>query len=146
MKRGMLWAAALALCVGATVVAAAAGPYAKYLTVTDVEKVTGLSGVTVTETPTSLRFSNRDGKTILEARFSQDRSVFTKEVEKNAAVYQAVADVGEKAAITSPARPYRLTFVKGKQCVIVEAVPQFGRMPLTRDQLIAVAKLVAARL
>lgn len=123
----------------------AAGPYSNYLTVMDVQGATAIRGLTVKDTATGLEFDDDKGKGVLEVRFDKP-SLYQAEVLKNPAYYKAVAGVGEKAAIAGPGRPYRVTFVKGKFCVIVQSIPQLGKDLLNRDQLIAVAKIVAGRL
>jgi hypothetical protein len=138
---GLVLSASLALVS----VALGAGPYAGFVTVVDVETATGMRGLTAKETGTTVAFFDNKEKRILEAHFDKP-GLYASEVEKNPRYYEKVPGIGEKAAIASPGRPYRLTFVKGKYCVIVQSIPQFGKDPLTRDQLIAIGRIIAGRL
>lgn len=119
--------------------------YAEYLTVEDVEEVTGMSGLSMMEESITLKFYNGDGLNILEARF--DGSAFYEsEVGANEEYYTPISDLGEKAAICIPDMPYRVTFLQGDHAVMVQTIPQDANLLVTEDQLIALAKIVSSRL
>ena len=119
--------------------------YAEYLTVEDVEKVTGISGLTMMEESITLKFYNGDGTNILEARF--DGSTFYEsEVGANEEYYTPVSDLGDKAAICIPDMPYRVTFLQGDHAVMIQTIPQDGNLPVSEEQLIALAEIVSSRL
>lgn len=121
------------------------GLYTEYLTVEDVEKATGMSGLTMMEEAITLKFFTDDGTSILEARF--DGSAFYEsEVGANEEYYTPVSDLGDKAAICIPDMPYRVTFLQGDHTVMVQTIPQDGTLPVTEEQLISLAKIVSSRL
>lgn len=121
------------------------GLYGKYLTVEDVEEVTGMSGLTSEKEAITLKFFADDGTAILEARF--DGSFFYKdEVAANEEYYTPVPDLGEQAAICIPDMPYRVTFQQGDHGIMVQTIPQGTELPVTEEQLIELAKIVASRL
>jgi hypothetical protein len=126
--------------------AGAGGQYAQYLSVADVEKATGLKGLSMKESPITLEFYAAGGAKILEARFDRP-SFYDSEVGPNTQYYESVAGVGEKAALGIPQMPYRLVFIKGKYCVMVQTLPGGdGKLPVAKDQLIAIGKIIASRL
>ncbi len=119
--------------------------YAEYLTVADVEKITGMNGLTMKEEAITLKFYNKEGIDILEARFDGS-DFYADEVEANEEYYTPVSDLGEKAAICIPDMPYRVTFLQGDRAVMVQTIPQDGNLLVSEDQLIAVAKIISSRL
>ncbi len=124
---------------------AEASLYAEYLTVADVEEVTGISGLTMKEEAITLKFYNGEGIDILEARFDGS-DFYEAEVGANEEYYTPVSDLGEKAAICIPDMPYRVTFLQEEHAVMIQTIPQGGNLPVTEDQLIAIAKIVSSRL
>lgn len=122
-----------------------AGLYSGYLTVEDVEKATGMSGLTMVEEVITLKFYNGDGTNILEARFDGS-DFYESEVGANEEYYTPVSDLGDKAAISIPDMPYRVTFLQGDQTIMVQTLPQDGNLLVTEDQLITLAKIVSSRL
>ncbi len=119
--------------------------YAKYLTIADVEEVTGMTGLTSREEAITLTFFSDDGTDILEVRFDGN-SFYDAEVGANEEYYTPVSDLGDKAAICIPAMPYKVTFLQGDHCIMVQTIPQSSDLPVTEDQLITLAKIVASRL
>ena len=148
MKRPI---ALVSLAVAVVAVVAGAGIatgqslYGKYLTVADVEKATGLSRLAGREVAITLEFYDAKGTKIVDVRFDRPSS-WDQEVERNKSLYETVPGIGEKAAIAIPAMPYRVTLVKGNYCVMIQSVPVNGKVPLTKDQLLALARVVASRL
>lgn len=123
----------------------AGGKYGEYLTVADVEEITGLTGVTTQEEDFRLQFYNDAGANILDVRFKTS-DFYEDEVTENLEYYTEIPDIGEKAAIAIPDAPYRITFVKGEHAVMVQTVPGEGGTPLTEEQLIAAARILAERM
>ena len=122
-----------------------AGLYAEYLTVADVEEVTGMSGLTMKEEAVTLEFYNGDGVSILEARF-YGSDFYEAEVGANEEYYTPLSDLGDKAAICIPDMPYRVTFLQGEHAVMVQTISQGSDLPVSEEQLIALAKIVSSRL
>ncbi len=118
--------------------------FGKYLTVDDVEKVTGLKGISRKEVALTLEFYNGNEK-ILEARFDSP-NFFKYEVEKNQTYYVEVPGIGERAGLAIPGTPYRLTFLQGKFCVMLQTPLEGGKTLLSIDQLIAIGKILVERL
>lgn len=126
--------------------AGAAGLYAQYLSVADVEKATGMKGLTMKEKPATLEFYSAGGTKILEAVFNGP-NFYNTEVGTNSKNFESVAGVGEKAALGVPNMPFHLVFVKGKYCVVLQTLPgRDGKLPVAKDQLIAIGKIMAGRL
>lgn len=119
--------------------------YSKYLTAADVEEVTGIGGLTSMTESITLKFFTDEGLDILEVRFDGS-SFYDEEVGANEEYYSPVSDLGDKAAICIPDMPYRVTFLQGDHCIMVQTIPQDGNLPVTEDQLIALAKIVSSRL
>ena len=125
-------------CIGADL-------YSKYLTVADVEKATGFKNVTVKNVAVNLEFYRSDGAKFLEVEFG-NASLYATET-KNPKYYAPVPGIAEKAAIALPQIPYRLALLKGKSCVLIQTFRNIQkRYILNKDQLIAVAKIVAAKI
>lgn len=121
------------------------GMYGKYLAASDVEEVTGMKELKVKEENITLKFDNSEGTTILEVRFD-NASFYEQEVTKNQEYYTPIPEIGDKAAICIPAMPYRITFLKGDHCIMVQTIPKDGILPVDEEQLIAISKIVASRL
>lgn len=146
---------AIVLLSAALSVFAAAGPYDRYLSVVDVQRLTGLQGVKqVPRDPSKgaggdLNFAVGNDRLILMVLFSGVSNYEPSKAQKGY-FKSAVAGVGEAAFCGPAADPqYILVFKKKTYCVSVSTYFNFGAKPptmLTMDQLIAIAKLVASRI
>ena len=146
-----LWAAILLSGFGAAIVSGTP-QYAKYLTVADIERVTGLKGVNlVPKTPDSdddLTFASQDGKVILAASFLP-ASAFAGAKSSTAGMKSPLPGVGEEAFV-GPAGGsplYILVFRKAAYTVILNTELEGttrARIPI--EKLTEIAKIVAARL
>ncbi len=119
--------------------------YGKYLTVSDVENVTGLQGVTRKEIALTMEFYNEADEKILEACFNSP-NFYKNEVEKNQAYYVEISGIGQRAALAIPGTPYRITFLQGKFCVMVQTPLEGGKTILKITQMIEICKIIAGRL
>ena len=121
------------------------GTYGKYLTVADVEKATGLTGVTVTETDNQLKFKLK--QTILQVQF-QGQKVYKLNKETPGYVKAEISGVGEEAFIGPVVNlPYVLIFRQKDYCVrLTDYMDSDGKFVLTMDQLIALGKIIASRI
>lgn len=146
------------LLIAALPIMAAAGQYNKYLTVPDVEKVSGLSGIKIVPYDPSqgaggdLNFATVDGELVLMANFL-DGSNFKRYKNKPRYIKAPVAGVGEEAYSGPKNDPQSvLIFRKSIYCVTLGTFLNMSgnaKSPttmLTMDQLIALGKLVASRL
>lgn len=129
--------------------------YDKYLTVTDIEKVTGLSGVKpVPREPQKgagghLNFADKNGDMILIASFLTAAEYAYYRDEKSL-VKDTIPGIGDEA-IAGPAADPQYMFLarKGDKCVALStfvdpATPE--KTLLTMDQVIALGKIVIERL
>jgi hypothetical protein len=121
--------------------------YSEYLSVSDVEQASGLTGLKTEEEGVTLRFTDNDGAVVYEARF-YGADFYETEVGGNRDYYTDVPGIGEKAAICIPDSPYRLVFSKGDRCVMTQTLAKNadGEWMLSEEQLIAVAKSIASKL
>jgi hypothetical protein len=119
--------------------------YGKYLTVTDVENVTGLRGVIRKEIALTLEFYNGANEKILEAGFNSP-NFYKNEVEKNHAYYVEIPEIGERAALAIPGTPYRITFLQGKFCVMVQTPLEGGKTVLNIDQMMDICRIIVGKL
>ena len=130
-------------------------PYDKYLTVADIEKATGMTGIKqVPREPRKgagghLNFADAKGEMILLASFltAADFNLYKNNKEM---VKSTVQDLGDEAMI-GPAidLPYMLLVRKGDKCLALStfADPQkTGANRLTLDQLKAIGTLVIGRM
>jgi hypothetical protein len=130
-------------------------PYDKYLTVADIEKVTGLSGVKpVPREPRKgagghLNFADKNGDMILIASFLTAEEFAFYRNEKSM-VKATLPGVGDEA-MTGPAADPQYMFLarRGDKCVALStfvdpATPE--KTLLTMDQLIALGKIVIKKL
>jgi hypothetical protein len=118
--------------------------YAKYLSVAEFEKITGLTGV-ITKHEYDLQFYDSTGKNhLLQVRFDQPKS-FARET-KNTSLWQPVEGIGEKAMWSIPAMPFNITFIRGTHMVALCTFtkPDSIETFLSFDQLKAVAKIIDA--
>lgn len=130
-------------------------PYDKYLTVADIEKVSGLSGLKqVPREPRKgagghLNFAAKNGDMILIASFLTAEEYGFYRNEKTM-VKATIPGVGDEA-MTGPAAEPQYMFLarKGNKCValstFVDPVTP-DKTLLTMDQLIALGKIVVERL
>jgi hypothetical protein len=147
MKRWLFFFIAIMILVAMIhpIFGASQSLYEKYLTVADVEKVSGLKGVTRKEVALTLEFYNAKNEKIVEARF--DGSNFYKqEVDGNQKYYTLITGIGDKAAYTLGDTPYRLTFAKGKYSVMVQTPFSSAKDPKNKEFLITIGKIIAGRL
>lgn len=127
----------------------------KYLTVADVQKVSGIAGVKVSQsTPRTIHFANADGRAILVAKFLNVKIYNKADAAKMGLVKSDVSGIGEEAYCGPNAEtPYVLTFKKGPLCVELSSLFnqndfQAGKMMLyiSLDKLEALGKLIASRI
>ena len=147
MKRWLVFFIAIMILAAMvqTIFGASQSLYGKYLTVADIEKVSGLKGITRKEVALTLEFYNAKNEKIVEARFDGP-DFYKEEVDKNQKYYTPTTGIGEKAAYTLGDTPYRLTFLKGKFAVMVQTPFQSAKDPKNKDFLIAIGKIIAGRL
>jgi hypothetical protein len=125
--------------------------YAKYLTVADIERVTGLKGVNlVPKTPDSdddLTFASQDGKVILAASFLP-ASAFAGAKSSKDGMKSPLPGVGEEAFVgPTSGSLYILVFRKAAYTVIISTDPEGNaRAHIPIEKLTEIAKIVAARL
>jgi hypothetical protein len=126
--------------------------YAKFLTVQDIEKVTGLKGVNPVQKNADvdgdLNFAGPDGKVIVSATFLPASAYVGAKSSKDG-FKSVVPGIGDEAfqgpAGTTP--PFILVFRKAAYTVIVNTELEDQKRPrLTIEQLIAISKLIAARM
>jgi len=119
-------------------------PYAKYLTVADVERITGFSGIQQNLEPSALHFLRSDGKEILQVKFwvKEYFSNF-----KNDNKYSPISGIGDAALIGTLQLPIQLVFMRGQYCVEITTFPEEGlKLFLSLDQLKTVANYISSRL
>ena len=129
-----------------------AAPGGQYLTVQDVEKITGLRGVKLVPRDPSkgaggdLNFANKDGKLILmvNRNLSSDM-LYSQTKNMKGAFKEDIQGVGD-AAFTGPAGAlqYFVIFKKGKGSGTVATFSGDTAMLLTIDQVKKVAQQIAA--
>jgi hypothetical protein len=127
-------------------------PGAQYLTVQDVEKITGLHGVKlVPANPAKgaggdLNFADKDGKLILMVNrnlFSD--MLYTQTRNMKGTVKEDIQGVGDAAFIGPPGNyPYFLSFKKGKGSGTVSTFLGFTGTLLPIDQVKKVAQQIAS--
>lgn len=121
-----------------------ANPYAKYLTATDVEKITGLGGIQQNLEPSILHFLRGDEKEILQVKF-WTKAYFSN--FKNDSKYSPITGIGEASLVGTSELPIVLIFTKGKHCVEISTFPEEGlKLFLSLDQLKTVAKHISSQL
>jgi hypothetical protein len=142
------------LALSASVVFSQAKPAsgAQYLTVQDVEKITGLQGVKLVPPDASkgaggdLNFADKDGKLILMSNRSLSSDMFYSQTKKmNEAFKEDIQGVGDAAFIGPPGNyPYFVAFKKGKGSGSVATFLGFTGPLLTIDQVKKVAQKIAS--
>lgn len=125
-----------------------------FLTVQDVEKITGLHGVKLVPYNPSkgaggdLNFANKDGDLILMVQRMPDTDMLYSQGKKmQGAVKADISGVGD-AAFTGPAGnlQYFVTFKKGKGSGSAATFLTLTGTRLTLDQVKKVAQLIASRM
>jgi hypothetical protein len=119
--------------------------YGQYLTVADLEKVTDFQGITRKEVGLTLEFYNGANEKILEVNF-YSHNFYKHEVEKNQVYYVEIPGIGRRAAQAIPGTPYRITFLQGKFCVMVQTPLEGGKTVLNIDQMVDICKIISGRL
>jgi hypothetical protein len=121
--------------------------YGAYISVSDVEEISGIDGIKEVEEPQKIKFTNSNGDIVYEVSFYGDY-FYDEEVGGNQEYYTEVVDVGDKAAICLPDSPYRLTFIKGSQSVMTQTLTKNseGEWILSEEQLVELAKIIASKL
>ena len=145
-----LWAAILLGGFGAAIVSGAP-QFAKFITVADIERVTGLKGVNIVpKSPDSdddLTFASQDGKVILAATFLP-ASAFAGAKSSKAGMKSPLSGVGDEAFVGPASGPlYILVFRKAAYTVILNTELEGttrARIPI--EKLTEIAKIVSSRL
>lgn len=150
----------LAMLVAAAAFAQPADPR---LTVADVEKATGITGVhivapgSIPGAGSGVNFATADNKMLVKAEFGPDtlyvRAKTQKEMEIGGKKYPMelhhadVPGIGDEA-FDSPSGPmqYVIYLKKGKNAAVLNTYLAQGKPRLSMDQLKALAKIVAGRL
>jgi hypothetical protein len=125
---------------------------ASYLTVQDVEKITGLHGVKIVPPNPSkgaggdLNFAKQDGTLILMVNRSLTSDMFYSQTKNmKDTVKEDIQGVGDAAFIGPPGDfPYFVAFKKGKGSATVSAFLGFTGPLVPMDQLKKVAQQIAA--
>jgi hypothetical protein len=131
-------------------------PHAKYLTAADVEKISGMAGITaVGRNPMKgfsgdLNFAKADGKMVVTAKF-YDANWYAGSKRNTEQIKAMVPDIGDEAYIGPGFMDpqYTLVLLKGQQCVFLSTALVPGNpvtTVLTIDQLKEIGKLIASRL
>ncbi len=144
------------LCLGLCLAASAfsQGPNEKLLTAADVEKVTGMKGISLVPRGSvagaggDLNFTDSSGELILMVQFTDARNYagFKSKYAKGAAA--SVGDEAILAAVMPGLAENLLAFRKGNRCIVLTAFADFVKQKvyLTADQLTVLGRLVASRL
>jgi hypothetical protein len=129
-----------------------AAPGAQYLTVQDVEKITGLQGLKIVPPDPSkgaggdLNFATKDGKLILMVNRSLSSDMFYSQTKNmKGAFKEDIQGVGDAAFIGPPGNyPYFVSFKKGKGSGSVATFLGFTGTLLPIDQVKKVAQQIAS--
>ena len=128
-----------------------------YLTVADVEKVTGLTGIKILPKNPSigaggdLNFATTDNQLVVMSMFL-NASFYEQFMKQPGYFKEAVSGVGEEAFSGPVNNPqYVLIFRKGAHCVSLSSFfklgsPDKSTTMLTMSQLIKLAKIIASRI
>jgi hypothetical protein len=125
--------------------------YAKFLTISDIEKVTGLKGVTPMpkseEADGDLNFASKDGQLILSVTFLPS-SAYAGYRSSKEGYKSAISGVGEEGFIgpAGSAPPFILVFKKAGYAVMLNTVSEDNTVLLPIEQLTALAKVIASRM
>ena len=125
--------------------------YARFLTIEDVQKITGLKDVTQAPQQPSAKeemiFLSKDGDPVLTASFLP-ASAYVGARSSKAGVKSMVQGIGEEAFVGPASGPplYILVFRKGPYTVVIDT-ELTGKTPVIPiEQLTAIAKLIASRI
>jgi hypothetical protein len=130
---------------------AGAFQYAKYLTVADIEKATGLKGVRPipqsADADGDLNFADKGGQLILSVTFL-DATAYAGYKSSKAGFKSPISGVGEEGFIgpagDEPA--FILVFRKAAFAVMLNTIPDGKTTRLSMQQLTDLAKIIAARM
>jgi hypothetical protein len=145
--------AVLLLLAGLSLVLPAGqGQQDKYLSLADVQKVSGLSGIKQVprnaEADGDLNFARQDGKIILSVSI-YPASAYASAKSSRTGFKSTVQGIGEEAFIGPAEGPplYILAFRKGAHTVIINTeLESRTSTRITMEQLTAIAKLMASRM
>ena len=148
MKKTILCLLGITVLLAASIsILAETATYDKYLTAADVEKVTGLKGLTRKVDGRELKFTEKS--LVLNVKF-QGAKAYKLNKETKEYVKGEVAGVGEEAFYGPAANPqYVLIFRKKDFCVRIYTYIDTNdpsKTVLTMAQLIALGKVVASRI
>jgi hypothetical protein len=150
-KISILAAGFLCVTLG-IVVLAYSYQYAKFVTIQDIEKVTGLKGVNMmaksADADGDLNFARQDGKLILSATFLP-ASAYVGAKSSKAGFKSTISGIGEEAFIgpAGDSPSYMLVFHKAAYTVILNTeLENETRARLTLEQLTALAKIISSRM
>jgi hypothetical protein len=131
------------------------GSYDTYLTISDVEKVTGLTGLKQVQfnplrfLGSDLNFVASDGSKILSVEFSHASRYNTYKVFEPKNIKILLQDIGEEAFVGPDIEnqvPYQLVFRQGNYAIsLTAATCDAKKNMLTLEQLISIGKIVASR-
>jgi hypothetical protein len=150
MNKFRLPAILLGIMLGAASLAGAF-QYAKYLTVADIEKVTGLKGVTPipksADADGDLNFARKDGQVILSVTFLEATAYAGYRSSKQG-FRSALAGVGEEGFVgpSGDEPPFIVVFRKAGFAVMLNTIPEGKTTRLTLQQLTDLAKIIASRM
>lgn len=128
--------------------------YEKFLTVGDVEKVTGLKGVkqiprgSAAGASGDLNFADSSGEMILMAQFSPAKNFESYKTKYGKTPVSGLGTEAVKGALL-PGMPENLVaFSKGTHCVVLTAFGDFikKKVYITADQLAELGKILASRM
>ncbi len=145
-----LWAAILVGGFGAAIVSGAP-QYAKFITVADIERVTGLKGVNMVpkgpDSDDDLTFASQDGKVILAVSFLP-ASAFAGAKSSKAGMKSPLSGVGDEAFVGPTSGPlYILVFRKAAHTVIMNTeLDEANRARIPIEKMTEIAKIVSSRL
>ncbi len=133
------------------------GSYDAYLTVADVEQVTGLTGVKQVQfnplqfLGSDLNFVANDGSKILSVEFSNVRHYNTYKVFVPKNIKILLHEIGDEAFVGPDIEnrmPYLLVFRQGNYAISLTAATTCDakKNMLTLEQLISIGKIIATRL
>jgi len=152
-KRTISILAALLLLAGlSSGLPAGQGQWDKYLSIADVQKLTGLSGIRQVprgeEADGDLNYARSDGKIILSISFYPS-SAYASAKSSKTGFKASVQGIGEEAFWGPKDGPplYILAFRKGAYAVILNTeLESQASSRLSSEQLAAIAKLLASRM
>jgi len=147
MQRMIVFPMLFLLCLTLLPAGAGVDPdyYARYLSPEDLEKITGMTGITAKH-QYSLHFLDAKGREILIVRFGPEKQ-FTRETRREK-YWTPIEGVADQAKLAIPQMPYQIALRKGPHFAMVISMtdPDTSKTFLTVDQLKATAKLIASRM